>query len=226
MADRPSYSTFGGLAFFSSLIFLWLIALTNARFLLSLPARTAAAAWVYFLCAGAAGAIVARYVITGSLSVLLHEFKHSLVSSLAGNRPKSFRVDRQSGHFEYSYTSQTAHFNALISLAPYTFPFFTLLALGLSALFLRDHHHPTVLALGFALGLDLYSGFRDLSPHQPDLFRIRGGYTVALVFVIGWHAALLTFLAAWVTAGPAGLVHLLKDWLMLAGSILDRFWLR
>lgn len=71
-----------------------------------------------FVIAALFGVALTHILIKGHLSTFLHEIKHSIISNLVGNRHRGFRIGEHSGHYEYAYSKQTAHYNAFISLAP------------------------------------------------------------------------------------------------------------
>jgi hypothetical protein len=163
-----------------------------------------------FVGATALGALAAHFFVRAQLSVFLHEFKHSFVSSLVGNKWKGMKVDQESGHFEYSYTKDTSHYNAFISLAPYIVPVLTLVAALFAFAGFRHHHEMAVLIVGIAYGADVLLGLRDISPIQTDITLIRGGYRVGLLYITAWQLAILGVLLAWVFNGIPGLALLIE----------------
>jgi len=207
---RSENERVGGFAFFLSLILLlptglvfFIVAIRQIR-----DADIADAA--IFILAAILGMMVAHGCIRDHISVLIHEFKHSLISNLAGNKYKGMKIDRNSGHMEYAYTKRTAHYNAFISLAPYIVPIFTtifsLIALSTS------RHDPTmmVLIVGFGYGIDLLLNMRDISPIQTDISLIRGGYHVGLLYILAWNLVIAALALAWAFQGIAGIGLLFK----------------
>ncbi len=209
-AETPKQAVVGGFAFFLSLVAILptgLVVLSLALRLLS--AETLGYAGI-FTCAALAGGVCAHLFIKGHISVLIHEFKHSLVSNLVGNKRKGMKIARDSGYFEYAYSKETKHFNAFISVAPYITPVFTFVA-GLIAFALFRHEHMlAVLTVGIGYGLDIVLNIRDISPIQTDLSLIRGGYRVGVLYVMAWNLLLFGFLVAWILKGGAGLTYLLE----------------
>lgn len=154
------------------------------------------------------GAVLTQGMIRGHFSVLLHEFKHSLISNLVGNKRKGMRIDERSGHFEYAYTKKTAHFNAFISLAPYIVPIFTFVAVLMA--FATCSNDPVLAAvvIGLGYGADLLLNARDISPVQTDITLIRGGYGIGLLYIAAWNLIIASVVLAWAFQGPAGIVEL------------------
>jgi hypothetical protein len=209
--EAPKREVVGGFAFFLSLAAILptgLVILFLSVRLLSLESSGYAGT---FFCAALVGALCAHSLIKGHISVLLHEFKHSVVSNLVGNKRKGMKIDRDSGYFEYAYSKQTKHFNALISLAPYFLPVFTFTS-GLIAFALFRHEHVVaVLIVGIGYGIDLLLNTRDISPIQTDLTLIRGGYRVGVLYVTAWNLLIFALLLAWILQGLAGLAHILES---------------
>jgi len=133
----------------------------------------------------------------GHLSVFFHELKHSIVSNLAGNRSKGMKIKRDTGLFSYEYTRQSAKYNALIALAPYFFPLFSIPALLVGLVFFIENHQHLVLVLAIGFGCDLFMNIRDISPVQTDITNITGGYYVGVLFIVAFNLVLLTYFMAW-----------------------------
>jgi hypothetical protein len=155
------------------------------------------------------GAWFSYMFFRNSISVLIHETKHSIVSNLAGNRAKGMKIDKDSGEFTYEYTRSTAKFNALIALAPYFLPCFAFLGMLIAGIFFREQHELMVAIVASGFGADIILNFRDVSPIQTDLTRITGGYKVGVTFVYAINFVILSFLVAWCWHGWAGVVELL-----------------
>lgn len=164
-----------------------------------------------FVAAAAVGALCAHLFIKGHISVLIHEFKHSLVSNLVGNKRKGMKIGRDSGYFEYAYSKETKHFNAFISVAPYIVPVFTFVAALLAFATARQGHLAAVLIVGFGYGIDLVLNIRDISPVQTDLSLIRGGYRIGVLYVVAWNVLIFGVLTSWILGGISGWMHILES---------------
>ncbi|MBN8549149.1 MAG: hypothetical protein J0M12_07550 [Deltaproteobacteria bacterium] len=199
----------GGMAFFSSLFFLSVLAILNFCLLTKLWSSEAFVHLQSFALGVVPGLFVAAYFIQGRGSVLIHEFKHSLVSGLVGNRARSMNVKKDSGHFEYEYTKHTAQYNAFISMAPYITPLFTIPAAALAFAFWRQSHDLMCVVVGMGYGIDLLLNMRDISRRQTDITMIRGGYLVGVLYIAAMNAAILSILLAWVFEDTIGLQYLL-----------------
>ncbi len=210
----------GGISFFLSLLFLYVLTFLN---LIILPTTISADSfhrWCAFLSGAILGSLIAAALIRGKLSVLIHEMKHAIMANIAGNKWKNMNVESESGHFEYAYTKKTAHMNALISLAPYFFPAL-FVPLTLIALFAAHSMDRVILLVsGVGYGADLLMNMREISPRQTDLSDIRGGFKIALLYIIGMNTALFTILAAWISQGSEGLVILLYGLLKIGENLL------
>ncbi len=198
----------GGFAFFSSLFFLCLLSVLNISLLPDLWNVENFPYLVSFGIGMIPGGFIAMYFIQGHPSVLIHEFKHSLVSGLAGNRARGLKVKKDSGYFEYEYTSRTAEYNAFISLAPYIIPLFTFPALLLAYGVWRYSHELMVAVVGIGYGIDIILNVRDISRRQTDLTMIRGGYRVALLYITAMNLTIASILMAWVLQGWFGIRYL------------------
>ncbi len=219
--DLPQ--TVGGIAFFCSLIFLVLLALVNALFLMlhfrDMNYFSALCCGVGLLC----GFWFASRFIGGHVAVFVHELKHSIVANLAGNRAKGMLIRRTHGHFEYEYTQDTAAYNAFISLAPYWFPLFLLVVWPLVLLFLQQQHLLAAALVGIAVGLDGSLNMRDVSPYQTDFSIIRGGFAVGLAYVLAMNVVILTFVLVWTTQSLTGLHQLAAFWWHHALTLVTYF---
>jgi len=214
----------GGIPFFISLLMLLLI---DATLSLHLPLCWTTRAEQPALATGAGIVIgfgLAFLLLRGSFATILHEWKHAVVSTLAGNKWKKMRVNHEEGAFEYEYSKATAIYNSFIVLAPYTFPAFLFPA----ALVCIGLYHSSPLAsfilLGVGLGADLAAHLRETKPWQLDLQEIRGGFLISVLFValmnmfftlvvmtwaFGQGAAFLSLAAFSLTLGSYGLQNLM-----------------
>lgn len=208
LSERPRV---GGLAFFSSLLALITLSIFNIPLLPALWFGEGPSRLAHFLLGMMPGIFLAMYCIQGKYSVLIHEFKHSIISGLVGNRAKAIKVKKDSGHFAYTYTSRTAAYNAFIALAPYWIPLFTVLALLIAFSLWRHNAINFCIAVGVGYGTDLVMNVRDISPRQTDLTLIRGGYKIGLTYVIAMNLALASFLLAGIMQGSFGLTYLVKS---------------
>jgi hypothetical protein len=175
--------------------------------------------WSGFLLAGLCGAVAAACFINGGLSTFLHEVRHSTVSGLVGNSWGKMHVDGEIGYFQFKYAEKNRHFNALIALAPYYLPMFTVLGAVFMLLYYYHYRKWSTMLLGFGYGIDLVLNLRDISPFQTDLTRIRGGYSVAVAFIVLAQLALATLLSYWVIAQVSGLKYLVAVYWELIQAI-------
>lgn len=210
-SKTPDRSPVGGLAFFSSLFFLSFLAALNISELPRLWFGDVGSQLGFFALGCAPGIFVAFYVLQGKYNVLVHEFKHSLISGLVGNRWRGMKVSKESGQFTYAYSKHTAAYNAFIALAPYWVPLFTFLSLLLALALWRHQPHTLAVVVGVGFGIDLVMNTRDIGPHQTDFTLIRGGFPIGLVYVVAMNLCLHSFLAAWLMQGVPGLVFLVKN---------------
>ncbi|MEN9845941.1 MAG: hypothetical protein RIS36_1088 [Pseudomonadota bacterium] len=201
----------GGFAFFLSLAALLPTGLmfTTLTFLRLETANSTTTA--NFIFAALAGAAIAQMFIRGHLSVFIHEFKHSLISNLVGNRHKGMKIGERSGHYQYAYTKSTAHYNAFISLAPYITPVFTFISVVIALLSLREDRELAAIVVGVGYGMDILLNMRDISPIQTDISLIRGGYNMGLAYIAAWNLLLAGLVFAWAFHGVTGLSMLLED---------------
>jgi hypothetical protein len=216
--------TVGGFFFFLSLTFATILALINIDTLIVILRLSHSFLLVLTLCGIFIGNRVAESLITGHWAVFFHELKHYIPSNLVGNRSKGMKIDKESGHFQYQYTKHTAKYNALIALAPYWFPLFTIPMLALPYLMFYPPHHIThVIIVGVAFGMDLTMNLRDLSEHQSDLQAIRGGYKIGAYYVVLMNTIVTTTLIAWAAKDIAGLQDLIKGlWFFTSLVLLKR----
>lgn len=213
-------SKVGGFAFFASLISLVVVlvvhTLTLLRFWPAESFRSLGIAIVTFTL----GALFAKHKIKGWPATYIHETKHAVFSGLVGNKAKAKVVGEESGHFEYSYTKDTAGYNALIALAPYWLPLFSVPMAGLVVLVGIEQHVVRVGLVSLAYGIDVMTGAADVAPWQTDLTQIRGGYRVGKMFVILAQAVVITIFLAWVLGDVQGLLLLAKSWWMIPRGIV------
>lgn len=198
----------GGFAFFLSLLLLLPAGFLMLSLALQQARETNLQTALTFLGCVIFGALLSQNLIRGHLSVLLHEFKHSLISNLVGNRYKGMRIDENSGDFQYAYTKKTAHYNAFISLAPYIVPIFSFLGCLISFATAQGNIFLSSIIMGLAYGTDLTLNIRDISPIQTDITEIRGGYAVGLAYILAWNLLIASVVLAWAFQGLDGITGL------------------
>jgi len=215
-------SKVGGLAFFVSLIFLGLLGVCNLLTLIRPWNGEAIRNLALFAATLFVGFAIGAVCIRNHLAIFIHELKHAIVANLAGNKARGWRIRRNHGHFEYSFTKETAAWNAFISLAPYWFPLFTIPALMVAAAGWHGNHLIMVACAGLAFGADCSLNFRDVAPHQTDFTNLRGGFTVGVAYTAVMNLTLGTILIAWVLGGREGLVLLLNGLSTLMHLVVSR----
>jgi len=206
--EKMNTDPIGGFSFFISFPCLFLISMVNIFYLKELIDSNGLKNLVYFLIAGTIGAWFSFLFIRAHISVFIHEFKHSLISNLVGNKDKGWKVKKETGHFQYSYTEKTAKFNALISLAPYFIPLFSFPVLIVSLFIFSQTQSFPVPLLGLAAGADFYLNIKDIGRHQSDFTNLIGGFTLGIIFVILINTAWYTYLLSFVLADIFGFKYL------------------
>ena len=169
----PENPKVGGLTFFVSLVFVSIIAIVNAYHLPALWDSVAFYNWTRFGMGFVIGGWFASLFLRNRLAVFIHETKHAVLSGLVGNQAKAIKVQKHTGHYEYSYTKQTKRYNAFIALAPYWLPLFSFPCI-LIALATGVTQQLLLMAVGAAYGADTITNIREISPTQTDLTGIRG----------------------------------------------------
>ncbi len=204
-ARKKKREKHGWIAFFSSLFFLLFLSALN---LFLLPGLLDGYAWTRasrFVAGGILGLWFAHQFIRGHLSVLLHEYKHAIVSGLVGNKWKGMKIKRDHGHFKYAYSKDTASYNAFISLAPYYTPLFLTPALILGLIFEGTNADIALFIVGVGYGLDFLLNMRDISPIQTDFSDLTGGFKVGVLYVAAMNLCITTTLLSWIFQGSAGI---------------------
>ena len=204
--DEPKRGsdTVGGFAFFLSLVALTIASIFCCLFLVAAINKINAERIFPFLSGLILGSFIALVFIRGKLSVFIHEFKHSFVANLVGNKWKSMKVNDSSGHFEYSYSKATSHYNAFISLAPYCLHVFTFLSALIGSILFWNDVKIVLLMMGLGFGIDLILNARDISPVQTDISLITGGFLIGLLYIFFWNLSVGSVLFIWVTMGWQG----------------------
>jgi len=100
--------------------------------------------------------------------VLAHELTHALWALLMGGRVGKMKIGKSGGHVELSKT------NFVITLAPYFFPFYTVLVIALyylSGIWLDVEAYRLwwLGAVGFTWAFHITFTIQMLSEHQPDI---------------------------------------------------------
>ncbi len=198
----------GGFAFFLSLLFLLptgaiflIVALLQIRF-------AELSSVVLFVASLIVGVGFAHYAVKGHFSVLVHEWKHEVVSSLVGNKNKRMEVRAHTGSLQYEYTKQTAHYNAFIALAPYILPICTFIGILLTLAVGSSNPRVPLVIIGICYGIDLLMNARDISPVQSDIHLIRGGFYVGLLYILSWNMLIAALAFAWAFNGLLGIGEL------------------
>ncbi len=208
----------GGLPFFLTLACTLFLGFFNLTVLPTLWNDEAFRQLLRLLVGVFLGGLAAKVFIVGHVSVVCHELKHFIVSQLAGNRSKGFQIKKRSGSYSYEYNKETEKYNALIALAPYWLPLSTIFAVFLSIpLYASSTSYLAPFVIGFGIGADAMLNLRDISPIQTDLTGISGGYSIALLFILGMNLTILTILLAWIFQGADGLrtvVHSLWEFMI------------
>lgn len=195
----------GGFAFFLSLFFLLPTAVVFLGVALGQIRQGETSSLITFISSLIVGITIAHYGIKGHLSVLIHEWKHEVVSSLVGNRNKRMEVKQHTGSLQYEYTEKTAHYNAFISLSPYILPVFTFIGTLISLAIGTSSHAAPLVIIGICYGIDLLMNARDISPVQTDISLIRGGYGVGLLYILSWNMLTAGLVIAWALHGVSGI---------------------
>lgn len=123
-----------------------------------------------------------------------HELTHALWAVLSGEKVHRIRVAADRGYVQVSRTT------TLITLAPYFFPFYTMLVivarLGLGLfLNLEGWHHHWLFLVGLTWGFHLTFTLRSLSQHQSDIAQNGRLFSYALIYFFN-----LLGLGLWVVA--------------------------
>lgn len=130
--------------------------------------------------------------------VLGHELTHALWGLLMGARIGKIKVSKQGGHVELSKT------NFLISLAPYFFPFYTVLVIAIyylaSLFFSVEPYHTIFLSLvGITWAFHFYFTIQMVMTRQPDI--MQNGRLFS--FIIIYNLNLITLGCWWICMGPS-----------------------
>lgn len=210
----------GIIAFFTSLICLIYFGTINSFILLQLIDASTIYLILWFIAGLLAGIWLINILVKNEISVLIHELKHSIVANLAGNKFKAFMIRRKHGHFTYTYTKDTAHYNSLIALAPYFLPLFTAPGVIMVYIALQKSLFFALFLLGLFYGADSRLNYRDIGPHQTDFTNLTGGYRIGLVFIVFMNLSILTLILSWVMLQNTGIKHLFAGHFNIMQSFL------
>jgi hypothetical protein len=191
----------------------------RALWLVLRAAGSADTAWVPFL-----GGAACWMVIFGLLPkpmwiyVLGHELTHALWAWLFGGQVKKMKISSQGGHVVISKT------NFVIALAPYFFPLYVVIVIGVYALGRSFWNWPLVwfhLAVGAAYAFHLTLTFHVLQTRQSDI--TSQGYLFSGVVIFLGNICVLLLGIPLLTA-RIGLLTALGWWAESVGVILQ--WLQ
>jgi len=132
------------------------------------------------------------------LYILGHELTHAVAVWILGGKVFGIKVSSKGGSV---HTDRSSFF---VSLAPYLFPFYTIvisLAYLLSSLFLNlSHLAPYFLfTVGFTLSFHIVMTVEFLKIKQPDI--IKSGYVFSMLFIYIVNLNLLAVILSWVFSG-------------------------
>ena len=152
-----------------------------------------------------AGILVASTLFSERIKTLVHELKHAAVVVLTGNKIKEISVGSGEGHVHYEAYKETSHLEPFVAMAPYFFPLFSLPILIAS--FFIDPFYPTaaLYCLGIFYGIDLTTGYLEITSYQSDLKRIYGGFIATRSFLISTNLLYLLLVLFWAFTGRPGL---------------------
>jgi hypothetical protein len=157
-----------------------------------------------------AGVLVASTLLSERIKTLMHELKHAAVVVLTGNRVKEISVGSGSGHVHYEAYKNRGHLEPFVAMAPYFFPLMSLPIL-ISSFFI-DPFYPTaaLYCLGVFYGIDLTTGFLEITSYQSDLKRIYGGYIATRAFILSVTLLYLSIVLFWALSGRQGILVALE----------------
>ncbi len=221
--QKVNSESLGGLFFYFSISSLCIVNLVHICSLFSVFSVGGLRFLGIFLTAIFFGKYIANVFLTGYISVFLHEFKHSLFSGFVGNRPKKLKIGKNTGAFTYEYTRETAKYNAIIALAPYWTPLFTVPMLTMPYMLqIAPLHSVHTFLVGLAYGADLTMSIRDIGPHQTDFSRLTGGYFSGIIYVFLINSGTFFTLVAWIIADTKGLAGLAKTWWIIINFLVGQ----
>ena len=133
--------------------------------------------------------------------VLGHELTHALWGLLFGARPSKVRVTKSGGSVLLTKT------NFLITLAPYFFPFYTVVVILLAvlvSLFVRQLPllPAWTFAVGFTWAFHVLFTLGTLSEHQPDIARYGRLFSWTFIFLVNVSIVLAALAATTLVSFP------------------------
>ncbi len=118
--------------------------------------------------------------------VMAHELTHALAAILMGGKVTSIHASTTGG------TTVVNRSHVFISLAPYIFPFYTALTVGLYLIAAEPFKIYLLGLIGFTYAFHLALTIYSLSHHQPDLKE--GGVVFSLIFIFAGNMIVLMLL--------------------------------
>jgi hypothetical protein len=118
--------------------------------------------------------------------VMAHELTHALAAMLMGGKVTSIQASRSGG------TTVVNKSHVFISLAPYIFPFYTAITLGIYVIAAQPFKIYLLGLIGFTYAFHLALTVWSLSNHQPDLKE--GGVVFSLIFIFAGNMIVLMLL--------------------------------
>ena len=152
-----------------------------------------------------AGILIASTLLSERIRTLLHELKHAAVVVLSGNKVKEISVGSGEGHVHYEAYEDKSHLEPFVAMAPYFFPLLSLPILIGS--FFIDAFYPTaaLYCLGIFYGIDLATGYLEITSYQSDLKRIYGGFIATRAFLVSVNFLYLSLVLFWALSGRPGI---------------------
>jgi len=126
-----------------------------------------------------------------------HETVHTLFGFLFFKKIHSFQATNVNGGVVYLNTS-----NFIITLAPYFFPLFLVIAVLLRIIIIPEWKFYADYFIGFAFGFHVFSSYRETSFRQPDIQS--SGKLFSVIFITAMHLLTLTYLASYLIFDTAG----------------------
>jgi hypothetical protein len=210
----------GGISFFSSYLVLILLTISNTYVLAQVLLETELLKLIIITSGGLVGWWIAYTLFRGQISVLIHEYKHAILAKLVGNKWKRLKLKGMGGSFKYSYTQETARYNAFISLAPYFLPVLTFIGSLFFVTLMYRSIEAALLVIGIMHGAELYFNWRDANPIQTDLTDIRGGFWVAFGYVVVANIVITSLVLIAALGGLDGLEKLMDSLWVLATLVV------
>lgn len=206
--QKEKRAAVGGISFFFSYFVLILLSFSNIYVLGLVLSEALFFNVVILLCGAIVGLWAAYTFFSGQISVLIHEYKHAILATLVGNKWKRLKLEGMGGSFQYSYTKDTAQYNAFIGLAPYFLPVLTFFGCIFFIILMNKSIETALLVLGILHGAELYFNWKDASPIQTDLTDIRGGFLVGLGYVTFANIVITSLVMIAALGGTSGLSKL------------------